>query len=544
MSWKETRRPGQRLAAGLVALGVEPQQRVAIAATTRIEWILADLAIMCAGAATTTVYPSTNADDVAYILGDSECRVVFAEDAEQVEKLPRAAPSCRTSSKVVLFDGTDATATGSITSRRARALGERAWLERARRRRQPDRGDRAGGPGHADLHLRHHRPAQGRPAGPRRLDLRGRRRRRRRASSGADDLQYLWLPMSHSFGKVLLRTQLAFGFTTAVDGRVDKIVDNLGRHQADVHGRRAADLREGARPERHDARRRRAALKEKIFDWAFGVGLEGRRLAARRASRSPLLAQAAARRLRQAGASARSGTASAAGSGSSSPARPRSTATSPSGSTRPGCLILEGYGLTETSRRLAASTCPATTGSARVGPPLPGHRGPDRRGRRDPASRGRGVMRGYHNNPEATAEVLTQDGWFHTGDIGELDDDGYLRITDRKKDLIKTSGGKYVAPQKIEVMFKADCPCASQIVVHGEGRKFVSALITLDPEAIAEWADEHGLAGKPYAEIVKAAGGPRDDPGARRQLNGRLERWETIKKVRHPRPRPDPRTAR
>ena len=111
-------------------------------------------------------------------------------------------------------------------------------------------------------------------------------------------------------------------------------------------------------------------------------------------------------------------------------------------------------------------------------------------------------MRGYHNNPEATAEVLTEDGWFHTGDIGELAD-GYLRVTDRKKDLIKTSGGKYVAPQKVEVIFSAECPWAGHIVVHGEGRKFVSALITLDPEMITEWAGEHGLAGESPEQLAK-----------------------------------------
>ena len=116
--------------------------------------------------------------------------------------------------------------------------------------------------------------------------------------------------------------------------------------------------------------------------------------------------------------------------------------------------------------------------------------------------RGGGVMRGYHNNPEATAEVFTEDGWFHTGDIGELVD-GYLRVTDRKKDLIKTSGGKYVAPQKVEVIFSAECPWAGHIVVHGEGRKFVSALITLDDEMIHQWAEQNGLAGKSMEELAK-----------------------------------------
>ena len=121
-----------------------------------------------------------------------------------------------------------------------------------------------------------------------------------------------------------------------------------------------------------------------------------------------------------------------------------------------------------------------------VGPPLPGTEviiAADG----EILVRGPGVMRGYHNLPGATEEVLSVDGWLHTGDIGELTD-GFLKITDRKKDLIKTSGGKYVAPQKIEGIFKAVCPYASQIIVHGESRKFISAMITLDPEAIVEWA--------------------------------------------------------
>ena len=137
-------------------------------------------------------------------------------------------------------------------------------------------------------------------------------------------------------------------------------------------------------------------------------------------------------------------------------------------------------------------------------------------------------MQGYHNLDEATAEAF-EDGWFHTGDIGELDDAGYLRITDRKKDLIKTSGGKYVAPQKVEGAVKAACPYVSQVVVHGEGRKYVSALFTLDPDAIGEWATAHGKS----ADLASLA----VDPDVRAliegnvaQANAQLERWETIKK--------------
>ena len=125
---------------------------------------------------------------------------------------------------------------------------------------------------------------------------------------------------------------------------------------------------------------------------------------------------------------------------------------------------------------------------------------------------------------------MLTDGWFATGDIGELDDNGYLRITDRKKDLIKTSGGKYVAPQKVEGVFKAISPYVSQVVVHGEGRKFVTALITLDPEAIEGWGSGQNL-NVSSAEELAASPEARDlMQGYVDQPNGKLERWETIKK--------------
>jgi long-chain acyl-CoA synthetase len=143
--------------------------------------------------------------------------------------------------------------------------------------------------------------------------------------------------------------------------------------------------------------------------------------------------------------------------------------------------------------------------------------------------RGPGVMSGYHELPEQTAEVLGADGWLRTGDIGEFDR-GCLRITDRKKDLIKTSGGEYVAPQGIESRFKAVCPYASQIAVHGDGRNFITAIITLDPDAMATWAERHGMAGARYADVVTT---PQVRDMVQQYvdvLNAGLGRWETVKK--------------
>jgi long-chain acyl-CoA synthetase len=138
-------------------------------------------------------------------------------------------------------------------------------------------------------------------------------------------------------------------------------------------------------------------------------------------------------------------------------------------------------------------------------------------------------MEGYHNLPEETAAALTDDGWLRTGDKGELDHDGFLRITGRIKELFKTSGGKYIAPPAIESKFKAVCPYASQFVVFGNERNFVVALITLDPDALAPWAEENGVTGS-YAEIVGSDACRTMVQGYVDELNRQLNRWETVKR--------------
>ena len=194
-----------------------------------------------------------------------------------------------------------------------------------------------------------------------------------------------------------------------------------------------------------------------------------------------------------------------------------------------GMPIYEGYGLTETS----AGNFVNRLGKVRIG--TVGNALGDLEVRIDTDGevllRGTPVMRGYHNLPDETAAAFTEDGYFRTGDIGELDDAGYLRITDRKKDLIKTSGGKYVAPSHLEGMFKAICPYTSQAVVIGQSRNFCTMLVTPRP-------GRHRQVGRRAARWT--AGRTRDRRlGARRarlvsgyvkQLNERLNRWETVKK--------------
>ncbi|HEY5115984.1 MAG TPA: long-chain fatty acid--CoA ligase [Nakamurella sp.] len=530
LSWTQTKDRVFKIAAGLIDLGVQPQQRVAIAATTRIEWILSDLATLCAGGATTTVYPSTAAPDVAFILGDSESVVVFAENEAQAEKVRSADLPALLA--IVLFDkaasptessGSSESGVPTLTLDELMARGE------TRLAAEPDVVDnRLAGTNPEDLAtLIYTSGTTGRPKGVRLVHANWTYEGSAVAALNIltpQDVQYLWLPMSHVLGKVLSAVQFELGFSTAVDGDLTKIVENLAVIKPTFMGG-APRIFEKVHTKVTLTARGHGGIKAKIFDWAIGVGIKASRVRQERKPVPRLLAAqlAIADRLVLSTIRERLG-----GrirffvSGSAALSRDVSEWFDAC-----GMIILEGYGLTECSAA-AAVNLPGDTRIGTVGPALPGSEikiAPDG----EILLRGGGVMRGYHHNPQATAEVLTEDGWLHTGDIGELVD-GYLRVTDRKKDLIKTSGGKYVAPQKLEVIFMAVCPYASQIVVHGEGRKFVSALITLDPELIVQWGGEHGLAGRTAAElatepaVIEMMGGYVDT------MNSRLERWETVKK--------------
>jgi long-chain acyl-CoA synthetase len=522
-TWRETGDHVTRLAAGLVALGIEPEQRVGIASGTRFEWILADLAVMCAGGATTTVYPSTMADDVGYILADSECRVVFAEDDTQIAKLTERRAELPHLEKVVTFDGA-ADGDWVIAMADLEKLGEQLLAEQ---RDVVEKRIAATSPD-ALATLIYTSGTTGRPKGVR---LQHKSWTYEGAAIQAQgildetDLQFLWLPMAHSFGKVLLSTQLACGFATAVDGRVDKIIDNLAVVRPTFMGA-APRIFEKAYARIITMQASEGGVKEKIFNQAFKVGLERDRLVRDGKPVPFLLAKqhAVFDKLVFAKIRERFG------------GRVRFFISGAAALNRDiaewfgaaGIQILEGYGMTESSAGSFVNH-PDDNRFGTVGAVMPGS---EVRIAEDGEVmiKGPGVMEGYHNQPEQTAEALTEDGWLHTGDIGELDADGYLRITDRKKDLFKTSGGKYIAPSAIESQFKAICPYAGQFLVHGAERNFCVALITLDPDAMTGWAAEHDQAGTPYAELVASPQVQQMVGEYVEKLNARLNRWETIKK--------------
>jgi len=534
LSWGQAAQRVYAIAAGLIDLGVQSEERVALASSTRVEWILADLGVMCAGAATTTVYPQTNADESSFILSDSESRVLIAEDAAQLAKAVERRAELPHLHHVVVVDpeGADTSDEWVLTLAELEARGA-AYLEK-----HPEAvKERVSAITAEQLAtLIYTSGTTGRPKGVRLPHDNWSYMAKAIAATGLvtqEDVQYLWLPLAHVFGKVLTSGQIEVGHVTAVDGRVDKIIENLPVVQPTymaavprifekVYNGVAAKARAGG------------GAKYKIFQWAAGVGREYAKATQdnfrRTGTASAPFGLTAKHKVADALVFAKirdafGGRLRACISGSAALAPEIGYFFAGA-----GIHILEGYGLTESSAASFVNPGEAyRTGT--VGKPLPGT---EVRIADDGEIllRGPGIMEGYHGLPEKTAEVLEADGWFHTGDIGELSADGYLRITDRKKDLIKTSGGKYIAPAEVEGQFKAVCPFVSNILVHGADRNYCTALISLDEPSILGWAAEHGLGGKSYAEVVAAPATVTLVQGYVDRLNEGLQRWQTIKKFR------------
>ncbi|WP_181009050.1 long-chain fatty acid--CoA ligase [Streptomyces sp. SM12] len=537
-SWGEAAERVFAIAAGLMDLGIRPEERVAIASSTRVDWILSDLGVLCAGAATTTVYPQTNAGETAFILKDSGSRMLIAEDAAQLAKARERRAELPELAHVIVIETADAVPAEGDPEGWVLSLADLA--ERGKRYLEQH-------PESVKESVAAQQPTQlatviytsgttGRPKGVRlRQDswsYMG------HAIAGvellhADDIQYLWLPLAHVFGKALLAGQIKVGHASAVDGRVDKIIENLPVVQPTYMAavpRIFEKVYNGAANKAKDA----GGAKYKIFLWAAEVAKEYAKVTQENFRRTGTASAPLGLRikhgiadklvyskLRERFGGRMRGTVS--GSAALAPEIGYFFAGA-------GIHILEGYGLTETSAANFVNPSDAYR-IGTVGKALPGL---EVRIAEDGEVllRGPGVMEGYHNLPEKTAEVLEEDGWFHTGDIGELSDDGYLRITDRKKDLFKTSGGKYIAPSAIEGQFKAVCPYVSNILVIGASRNFCSALIALDELALSAWAAENGLEGKSYEEIVSDPKTTALIDGYVKQLNDGLQKWQTIKQFR------------
>ena len=521
LTWQETSDVVDRLAAGLLARGLGYEQRVAICSNTRIEWIFADLAIALAAGATTTVYPNTQAPDLHFIVKDSGSVIFVAENAEQVAKLTDSAEFDEQVHTIVVFDTTGLTLDDRIISfKHLEEAGERYLAE------HPGAVDEAIAKTSRDSlsTLIYTSGTTGRPKGVRLnhmswvyegaatkyLDI-----------IGPDELQYLWLPLSHVFGKALIAVQLDYGFASAVDGRIDKIVENLGVVKPSfmcgaprIFEKVRAAVMTGS-----------TGLKGRIARWAFHVGYQSidDRLAGRPLTGALGLQYKIADKLVFSKLKEKLGgniKFMISGAAKLSPQVQQWFYGA-------GILIVEGYGATETSA-IAGVDLPRDPHFGTVGPMLPGI---ETRLADDGELLLRGpiITPGYHNLPEETAEAIDADGWYHTGDIAEITPTGQVKITDRKKDLFKTSGGKFVAPQKVESAIQANIPYVAQSVAIGEGRKYVSALVVLDPVLLNKWAEKRDLTGLSYAELSQRPEIKASIEKWMERVNAKLERWETVK---------------
>jgi len=516
MSWREVGDRVRGLALGLAGLGASRGTRVSILCSTRVEWILCDLAVLSTGAATTTIYPSNTAAESAFVITDSGSTIVIAENDDQVAKLRSVRKELPGVTHVVVVEGTPSDDGWVVTLDSLSGDGS-----------DEDHAAMVAAIGPDDVAtLIYTSGTTGRPKGVvlthdnwlyaagavRELGL-----------LSGDDLHFLWLPLSHSFGKLLEVVMIGIGVPTAVDGRLDRIADNMGvlrptfmaaapRIFEKIHNTVAA------------TQRREGGAKLKIFTWARATGIRAVR-ARQHGKAIPLttrLEYALADRLVFSKLRARFGGRirffiSGAAPLSQDIAEFFDAA---------GLTILEGYGLTESSAGSFLNR-PDSVKFGTVGLPLPGT---NVRIAEDGEVLigGRGIMRGYHGLPEETAEAL-EDGWLHTGDIGELDAAGRLSITDRKKELIKTSGGKYVAPTHLEGRIKAACPYLSHVFVHGDRRNYCTALVTLDIEVVRPWAESEGLPTDP--EELRTHPRMREEvEKAVQQVNADQASYATIKK--------------
>jgi long-chain acyl-CoA synthetase len=485
------------VAKGLMALGVEQGQRVAVYSGTRFEWTVLDYAIWAAGGVTVPIYETSSAEQVEWIVTNSEAVAILIESAELKETFDTVAdrlPTCEHA--LVIEDG---------------ALGE---LKKGGSEITDEALDeRAGAVVGADLAtIVYTSGTTGRPKGCV-LTHQNLVWEAEQVAEAAKEFYHpgtrtlLFLPLAHIFARVIQTTCVRNGVLLGFSTGIPQLVEELGMFEPDfllAVPRVFEKVFNGAQAKAH------GEGKGRIFDKAAQVAEDySRQRAGGSISVGTRLLHGVFDKLVYTKLRAAMGgnVAYAVSGGAALGERLGHFFTGI------GVTILEGYGLTETT----AGAClgrPSAYRIGTVGKPVPGAsiRIADDG---EVMIKGGLVFQGYHENPEATAEVLTDDGWFHTGDLGSLDGEGYLKITGRKKEMIVTAGGKNVAPAVLEDRARAH-PLVSQIMVVGDDRPFISALVTIDPDAFPAWAEEHGKEGKQIADLV-------DDEDLRTEVQNAIE---------------------
>jgi long-chain acyl-CoA synthetase len=529
VTWKEYFDNVKLLSLGLQELGVKPGDNVCLISNTRLEWAACDMAILGARAVTVPVYASNTVEETGYIISHCEARVVFVEDAKQLEKVLAARSKTPKVQTIIPFS---LIATPALANEKS-VLSLSALRELGRRAANPER---------FEENLMAVKPSDifticytsGTTGVPKGVVLAF-----ESLSSVIRDVDTLvggdvderdvivsFLPISHIFGKVESMAAYHFGWKTYYAENIEKLLSNLGEVRPTLlfavprifekaYNRIKAMVDDSS------------TVKRGLFDWALRVGRAYYAKVWKGESPSvPLtLAFVSARKLvlnkiyNLFGGRVRFCIAGGA-------PLPKEIGEFMQIA---GIPVLEGYGLTETCAPVTINT-PEAMKYGTIGKPLPevaikiADDG-------EILVKSKKVFREYYKSPEATRDVLSPDGWFHTGDIGVIDDDGFVKITDRKKDLIVTSGGKNVAPQKIENIAKT-FKHVSQFMVHGDKRNYLTALIVLEREEVVKYAKENHILFSEYAELIKNSKIQALVQGILDQINSQLASFETIKRFK------------
>ncbi len=510
---------------GLRVLGVKPGDRVAILSENRPEWTIGDFAILCAGAVTVPVYPTLLPHQIEYVLKDSNSVLVLCSTEEQMKKITEIKPHCPSVHNIIVCDPPPRLPEEVLTfqqivedGKKEEAASGRARFDELRTACKPD-----------DLAtLVYTSGTTGDPKGA--MLTHGNIGSNVNAVTKVLKLQQGWvalsiLPLSHILERTADYAYLSMGGTVAYAENVNKVRDNLQEVKPDVFAA-VPRLFEKMRMGVMDGIAQKPPLLQKISRWALGVAAERLPYRVDPTKSMPLglaLRSKAAEKLVFSKIMEKLGGRVQYVLSGGAPLSPELAAFFIGA----GLEILEGYGLTETSPVIAVNT-PERRRIGTVGPLIPGVEVKIAEDG-EILTRGPHVMKGYWNKPEATTQAIDPDGWFHTGDIGLIDKDGYLKITDRKKDIIINAYGKNIAPQPLENDLKSS-PYIATPVILGDRRKFLTALLIPNFEKLERDVAAHGITWKTREELVSNATVQAIFQSEIEKFNKNLDRQEKIRR--------------
>jgi len=521
VTWGEHQETCKKISKSLMALGIEKDDKVNILSWTRLEWIQVDMATVSIGAVTVGIYHSSLPDDCAYIINHSDAAVLIVENQDQLDKISKVRNNLPHLKHIVIIDGEPSGVKGVMTWQEFMSKGmnvaDDEFLARTAEIRPEDVASlvyTSGTTGipkgamitHENLVFTSWSALQSILVQPHFETL-------------------LFLPLPHVFARIIVYVCIRAALTVNIGESMDKAADNLKEVRPHFFAT-APRAYERTYIRITSSVQDSGGIKYKIFKWALRVGYAVSQLQQQKRPVTGLLAfkhKLANKLVFSKIQAALGGNLVYAISG----AAPLNKALAEFFHAC-GILILEGLGMTEntsfTNVNLYDNYKFGTVGPP--GPEIEQKIAPDG----EVLFRGRNVMLGYYKNPEETAETIDKDGWLYTGDIGAIDDDGFLRITDRKKDLIITSGGKNVAPQRVENIMLTS-RYIGQVVVYGDRKKYLTGVVTLNQGQVGEWATKQGIQLSSWEELCKHPKVVELINNEVQEKNKSLSSFETLKKV-------------